>query len=89
MTDSTTEFASLDDDQCGDPNCRCMDDPMEVVHAVQEQGFEIVFPDLTPRGSAQCPKCSKFARIVVAGHYDITGDWTYTTDCKTCGRQSC
>ena len=40
-------------------------------------------------GSAPCPECNKFARIVVAGHYAYPdGDWTYSTDCKKCGRRS-
>jgi hypothetical protein len=49
-----------------------------------------LFFGLEPKlGSAQCPKCSKFARCVAAGQ-DSTPDscdYWYITDCKTCGRQ--
>ena len=40
-------------------------------------------------GSAPCPNCNLFARVVVAGHRTYPdNDWSYTVDCKKCGRRS-
>lgn len=49
----------------------------------------LTFPPPTKLGSAPCPECGKFARVIVAGHYAYPdGEWTYTTECKKCGRAS-
>lgn len=38
-------------------------------------------------GAMQCPECAKFARVIVPGHYAYPdGNWSYTVDCKKCGR---
>lgn len=59
---------------------------------MSEQSAENAALDLDPApklGSAPCPNCNLFARVIVAGHHTYPdNDWSYTVDCKKCGRRS-